>query len=128
MATVPFGRVRERMMADPEFRKEYDALGEEYALIEAMIEARTPANMTQADVAKAMGVSQPRVARIESGKNVSLEWRLNTMGGALNAGVGRVLFQFATVHHPTVEAGEIVSAEVENLTSEGAADAEQAQA
>jgi transcriptional regulator with XRE-family HTH domain len=29
--------------------------------------------MTQADVAKAMGVSQPRVARIESGKNVSLE-------------------------------------------------------
>jgi DNA-binding XRE family transcriptional regulator len=56
------------MMADPEFRKEYDALGEEFALIEAMIEARTQANMTQADVAKAMGVSQPRVARIESGK------------------------------------------------------------
>lgn len=73
MATVPFSKVRERMMADPEFRKEFDALDEEFVLIEAMIEARTQANMTQADVAQAMGVSQPRVARIESGKNVSLE-------------------------------------------------------
>jgi predicted XRE-type DNA-binding protein len=60
MATVPFNKVRGRMMADPEFRKEYDALGEKFALIEAMGEARTQANMTQADVAKAMGVSQPR--------------------------------------------------------------------
>lgn len=59
MATVPFNKVRGRMMADPEFRKEYDALGEKFALIEAMVEARTQANMTQADVAKAMGVSQP---------------------------------------------------------------------
>lgn len=73
MATVPFSKVRDRMMADPEFRKEYDALEGEFALVEAMVEARTQANMTQADVAKAMGVSQPRVARIESGKNVSLE-------------------------------------------------------
>ncbi len=73
MATVPFSKVRERMMADPEFRKEYDSLDEEFALIEVMIDARIKANMTQADVAKAMGVSQPRVARIESGKNLSLE-------------------------------------------------------
>lgn len=57
MATVPFSKLRERMMADPEFRKEYDGLEEEFALIEALIEARTHANMTQADVAKAMGVS-----------------------------------------------------------------------
>lgn len=73
MATVPFSKVRERMMADPEFRKEYDALEEEFALVEAMIEARTQAKMTQAGVAKAMGLSPPREARIESGKNVSLE-------------------------------------------------------
>ena len=73
MATIPFSRVRERMMADPEFRKEYESLEEEYALVEAMIAARTRAGMSQADVARAMGVSQPRVARIESGKNVSFE-------------------------------------------------------
>lgn len=73
MARIPYSVVRERMMADPEFRKEYDALEEEFSLIEAMIDARTQANMTQADVAKAMGVNQPRVAHIESGKNVSLE-------------------------------------------------------
>ena len=45
MATIPFSKARERMMADPEFRQEYDALEEEFALIEAMIGARTQANM-----------------------------------------------------------------------------------
>lgn len=73
MATIPSSIVREQMMADPEFRKEYDALEEEFSLIEAMIEARSRANMTQADVAKAMGVTQPQIVRIESGKNVSLK-------------------------------------------------------
>lgn len=46
MATVPFSKVRERMMFDPEFRKEYDALGEEFAFIEAMIEALTQVDGT----------------------------------------------------------------------------------
>ena len=36
MTTVPFSKVRDRMMADPEFRKEYDALEGEFALVEAM--------------------------------------------------------------------------------------------
>jgi len=73
MATIPFAQVRERLMADPEFKKEYDALEDEFALVASMIDARARAGMSQADVAAAMGVSQPRVARIESGKNVSIE-------------------------------------------------------
>ncbi len=44
MATVPFSKARERMMADPEFRKEYDALEEEFAFIEAITDAEASQN------------------------------------------------------------------------------------
>lgn len=74
MARVPFSQVRERLMADPEFRKEYDALEEEFALIGAMLDARQKAGLTQAQVAERMGVKQPVVAKIEGGKsNVSFD-------------------------------------------------------
>jgi transcriptional regulator with XRE-family HTH domain len=43
-----------------------------YVFVEAMIEARNRAGMTQADVAAGMG-KQPSVARIESGGNVRSE-------------------------------------------------------
>jgi len=44
MATIPFSKARERMMADPEFRKEYDALEEEFALIEAIADVEASQN------------------------------------------------------------------------------------
>lgn len=71
--TVPFAKTREKLMANPEFRKEYDALGDEFALIEQAIAARARAGKTQAQVAEAMGVSQPAVAKIEAGKVRSLD-------------------------------------------------------
>uniref|UniRef100_I2PZZ0 Uncharacterized protein n=1 Tax=Desulfovibrio sp. U5L TaxID=596152 RepID=I2PZZ0_9BACT len=46
--------------------------------------------------------------------------KLNAMEAALDAEVGRVLFQHATIHHPTAECGTIVGVEVEPLTSETA--------
>ena len=47
---------------------EYDALAPEFEMVEKFIQARKKAKMSQADVAKAMGKSQPYVARLESGK------------------------------------------------------------
>ena len=61
------------MAADPDYRREHEALEPEFAVAEALIRARTEAGMTQADVAVALGVKQPAVARIEAGKNVSLK-------------------------------------------------------
>ena len=55
-------------MKDPEFRAEYDALEEEFALACALIRARGEADMTQEEVAKAMGTTQAVVARLESGR------------------------------------------------------------
>jgi len=71
MAGIPLSQVRARMMADPEFRKKYEALEEEFALIAALIDVRSKAGLTQAQVAERMGVKQPVVARIEGGSNVS---------------------------------------------------------
>lgn len=61
------------MQDDPEYTREYDALEEEFAVIKKMIQARKRAGMSQADVARCMGISQPRVARIESGSNISMD-------------------------------------------------------
>jgi len=62
------------MRDDPEYRREYEALEEEYNLIEAMLDARQKAGLTQAQVAERMGVKQPVVAKLEGGKsNVSFD-------------------------------------------------------
>jgi DNA-binding XRE family transcriptional regulator len=61
------------MQDDPDYAREYDALEEEFAFIEKMIQARKRAGMSQADVARRMGISQPRVARIESGSKISMD-------------------------------------------------------
>lgn len=40
---------------DPTFRKEYDALEEEFALFDALVSARHQAGLSQADVAERIG-------------------------------------------------------------------------
>lgn len=53
---------------DPKYIAEYVALEEEFALASALIRARGNADMTQQQVAAAMGTTQAAVARLESGK------------------------------------------------------------
>lgn len=53
---------------NPEFRAAYDALEDEFALAGALIKARGDADMTQEQVAQAMGTTQAVVARLESGR------------------------------------------------------------
>jgi ribosome-binding protein aMBF1 (putative translation factor) len=53
---------------DPKYVAAYDALEKEFAIASAMIKARADADMTQEQVAKAMGTSQAVIARLESGK------------------------------------------------------------
>lgn len=65
--------LRDKWMQNPEFKREYDALEDEFMILEACIVARARTGLTQAQVAERLGVSQPAVARIESGKNVSLK-------------------------------------------------------
>lgn len=53
---------------DPEYRREYEALEEEFALARAMIQARSRAGLTQEELAERMQTSQSTIARLEGGK------------------------------------------------------------
>ena len=61
---------KRKMMKDPAFKKEYDALEEEYALAGKLVDARVKAKLTQEQVARRMGTSQSAVARMESGRKM----------------------------------------------------------
>lgn len=67
---IPVGGAIERWRQDPSYVTAYDALQEEFAVAEALIKARAQADMTQEDVAKAMGTTQAVVARLESGRTM----------------------------------------------------------
>jgi ribosome-binding protein aMBF1 (putative translation factor) len=60
--------IHKEWMKDPEFRAEYDALEEEFALVNALIDARIHANLTQAQLADRMETTQAVIARMEGGK------------------------------------------------------------
>ena len=68
-----FSEYHEEQMRDPAYRAAFDALKPEFAIARALIRARDAAGLTQADVAQRLGVTQPAVARMESGRNVSIK-------------------------------------------------------
>jgi len=57
-----------RMKDDPAYREAYDALEGEFALVNALIQARTRARLSQAEVASRMGTTESAVSRLESGR------------------------------------------------------------
>ena len=57
-----------RWSKDERYKAAYDALGEEFQLARALIEARTRAGLSQTQLARRMKTSQSYVARIEGGK------------------------------------------------------------
>ena len=67
---IPVKQLAGEWSRDPEFVAAYDALEEEFALAEALIRARAHADMTQEQVAKAMGTTQAAIARLESGRSM----------------------------------------------------------
>lgn len=67
-ATSPVAEAFREWRKDPEYIAAYEALEEEFALADALIRARSEADMTQEQVARAMGTTQAAVARLESGR------------------------------------------------------------
>ncbi len=68
-----FSELHKRWMEnDPEYRESYESLETEFALASAIIEARKQAGLTQEQLAERMGISQPYVAKLEGGKNPSI--------------------------------------------------------
>lgn len=60
--------LKAKLLKDPEVRKEYDALEEEFALMAEVTKARLRSGLTQEQLAKRMKTTQSTVARLESGR------------------------------------------------------------
>ena len=61
-------KLHRRWSKEAEYKVPYDALGEEFDLARALIEARTAAGLSQSQLARRMKTSQSYIARIEGGK------------------------------------------------------------
>ncbi|HWV00731.1 MAG TPA: helix-turn-helix domain-containing protein [Devosia sp.] len=66
MTTI--AELKKRFMEDPEFRADYAKADAEYAVIEALIRARTKAKLTQSELAQRIGTTQSAIARLEGGR------------------------------------------------------------
>lgn len=54
-------------MKDEEFRKEYEALEPEFAIMQAMIDARNAEGLTQKELSVRSGIAQGDISKLENG-------------------------------------------------------------
>lgn len=54
-------------MNDADFKKEHDRLQPEFAVIQAMLDARKSAGLTQKDLAERTGIAQADISKLENG-------------------------------------------------------------
>lgn len=54
-------------LQNEEFKKEYDALEAEYSIIQAILDARKAAGLTQKDLAERTGIAQADISKLENG-------------------------------------------------------------
>lgn len=82
-----FDEYLKNQLENPEFKKEYDALEPEYAVIQAMIDARKQSGMTQKALSEKTGITQADISKLENGNaNPSLRTLMR-----LAAGMGKIL-------------------------------------
>ena len=74
----------EEQLKDPEFKAEYDALEPEFAIIQAIIDARSNTGLTQKQLSERTGIAQGDISRLENGNaNPSLK-TLKRLAAAMN--------------------------------------------
>ncbi len=74
-------KLKNELMADPEFRKEYEALQPEMNIKRAILDARIQAGLTQTQLSEKSGISQADICRLEKGTrnpSIALLQRLAT--------------------------------------------------
>nr|MBQ6242049.1 helix-turn-helix transcriptional regulator [Lachnospiraceae bacterium] len=77
-----FNDYLEEQLRDPEFRKEYEALQPERAVIRALIDARRRAGLTQKELSERTGIAQGDISKLENGNaNPSIRTLQRLAGG-----------------------------------------------
>lgn len=68
--TVSAAELHREWMLDPAYRQEYAALDLEFRVAAAVIDARSKAGLTQAQLAERMNTSRTVVVRLEGGRTL----------------------------------------------------------
>ena len=68
VAMARISDMHKKWMKEPKYRKAYEALEEEFVMASAVMDVRNRAGLTQHELARRMGTTQPVVARLESGR------------------------------------------------------------
>ena len=65
--SVKFNDFLQEQLQDPEFKKEYEALQPQHAIIQAIIDARRQSGMTQKELSERTGIAQGDISKLERG-------------------------------------------------------------
>jgi transcriptional regulator with XRE-family HTH domain len=94
--------MHKKWMKEPKYRKAYEALEEEFVLASAVVDVRNRAGLTQEELARKMGTTQPVVARLESGRGRP---SMRTLERLAEATGSRLLISFAPIDAKRLAAG-----------------------
>src|SRR3990172_473288 len=82
---LDFETWEKEVLKDPALKAEYDKLQPEFAMIQAVIDARVKRGVTQKELAQRIGTKQSVISRLESGRaNPSVAF-LKKLAQALNS-------------------------------------------
>ena len=62
-----FREFLDEQLQDPEFKEEWDALEPEFAIVQAIIDARKISGLTQKQLSERTGIAQADISRLENG-------------------------------------------------------------
>ena len=79
-----FNDFLKEQLKDPEIKAEYDALEPEFAVMQAMIDARKLKGITQKELSKRTGISQGDINKLESGNGNPSIKTLQRLAKAMN--------------------------------------------
>ena len=87
MKEYKFNEYLDKKLKDPCFKEEWDALEPEFAVVQALIDARLETGLTQSELSKITGIAQGDISKLERGNgNPSIKTLKR-----LAAGMGKTL-------------------------------------
>ena len=82
-----FDDLKKELLKKPRFKREYDALEPEYALITQIIDKRLKQGLSQQNLAQKVGTKQSAISRLESGNYNPSLFFLKKIAAALGSQV-----------------------------------------
>jgi len=76
---------KEQRLADPDFRREYEALSPHFQILRSIIIRRNQLRLSQNELAQRVGTKQPAISRLENGRGDITLRQLLRLAEALDA-------------------------------------------